>query len=163
MAHRRAFADNFPIGTWGAEPEQYPSQRQHHIDTCVKGGDPTSAFYRKEALRFGYRSLSSVHLNNMALWKEEAPNPIIACLQLSDEPDWVTHPQQVLLQDNLVRAILSPCPNHDHSLQKCYVLRVCADRGFAMHGSLLRDGSFNQSMAECFWHVWRKLVSTPVI
>jgi hypothetical protein len=110
MAHRRAFADNFPIGTWGAEPEQYLSQRKHHIDTCVKGGDPTSAFYRKEALRFGYRSLSSVHLNNMALWKEEAPNPIIACLQLSDEPDWVTHPQQVLLQDNLVRRSYSHAP-----------------------------------------------------
>ena len=57
----------------GQNPSNTHLKRKHHIDTCVKGGDPTSAFYRKEALRFGYRSLSSVHLNHMALWKEEAP------------------------------------------------------------------------------------------
>ena len=45
MAHRRAFEDYFPIGTWGAKREDYLIQRQHHIDTCVEGSNLKSEFY----------------------------------------------------------------------------------------------------------------------
>ena len=73
----------------------------------------------------------------MALWKEEAPNPIIACLQLSDEPGLGDSSTAGASSGQSRQAILLPCTNHDHSLQKCDVLRVCADRGFAMHGSFV--------------------------
>ena len=64
MAHRRAFADYFPIGTWGATQTGYLLQRQHHIDTCVKGSDLKSNFYQKEAKKFGYKSLATVNYND---------------------------------------------------------------------------------------------------
>ena len=103
MAHRRAFADYFPIGTWGATQTDYLLQRQHHIDTCVKGSDLKSNFYNKEAKKFGYKSLATVNYNDTHSLRNNGENQAIACLQLSDEPDWVTHPQQVLLQDSIAR------------------------------------------------------------
>ena len=56
-AHRRVFADSFPIGTWGAAADQYVTQRQHHIDTCVAGGSASEPFFARDARRFGYRAL----------------------------------------------------------------------------------------------------------
>ena len=103
MAHRRAFADYFPIGTWGADPASYLAQRRHHIDTCVQGADPLSAFYKEEAERFGYRSLATVNYNDTYDLRTLGRHRAVACLQLSDEPDWVTHPQQVVLQDSIAR------------------------------------------------------------
>jgi len=103
FAHRRAFEDFFPIGTWGAPRDRYKVQRQHHIDTCVQGNDPSSAFYTNEAELFGYRAITTFRYQSAHNIRALGNNPAIACLQLSDEPDWVTHPQQVLLEDSIAR------------------------------------------------------------
>ena len=103
MAHRRAFEDYFPIGTWGAKREDYLMQRQHHIDTCVEGSNLKSEFYIKEARQYGYKSLATINYNDTHSLRINRKQSAIACLQLSDEPDWVTHPQQVLLQDSIAR------------------------------------------------------------
>ena len=103
MAHRRAFEDYFPIGTWGAKRGDYLMQRQHHIDTCVEGSNLESEFYVKEAKQYGYKSLATINYNDTHSLKVNRKQNSIACLQLSDEPDWVTHPQQVLLQDSIAR------------------------------------------------------------
>ena len=103
MAHRRAFVDYFPIGTWGAKPADYLIQRQHHIDTCVEGSDLESEFYKINSGLYGYKSLATINYNNTHSLRINGKKNSIACLQLSDEPDWVTHPQQVLLQDSIAR------------------------------------------------------------
>ena len=103
LAHRRAFEDFFPIGTWGAPRESYQKQRRHHIDTCVEGNDPNSKFYKSDARLFGYRSMASFNFTGVQAARSLTDHPAIACLQLSDEPDWVTHPQQVLLEDRIGR------------------------------------------------------------
>ena len=103
MAHRRAFEDYFPIGTWGATQSGYLAQRQHHIDTCVKGSNLKSEFYIKEAEQYGYKSLATINYNDTLSLRIDGKKNTIACLQLSDEPDWVTHPQQVVLQESIAR------------------------------------------------------------
>ena len=103
MAHRRAFVDYFPIGTWGAKRADYLIQRQHHIDTCVEGSDLESEFYKINSGLYGYKSLATINYNNTHSLRINGKKNSIACLQLSDEPDWVTHPQQVLLQDSIAR------------------------------------------------------------
>ena len=103
MTHRRAFVDYFPIGTWGAKQADYLIQRQHHIDTCVEGSDLESEFYKINSRLYGYKSLATINYNNTHSLRINGKKNSIACLQLSDEPDWVTHPQQVLLQDSIAR------------------------------------------------------------
>lgn len=50
-AHRRVFADRFPIGTWGADENLREELASLHVDTCVMGGSKTDSFWATDAAR----------------------------------------------------------------------------------------------------------------
>ncbi len=104
-AHRRAFVDTFPIGTWGAEPDRYDAVRRHHIDTCVRGGRPDDAFFGRDAARVGLRALVPSGLESLDEVRALRGHPAVAALMLYDEPDWHHPPAVVAHTDRLVRHI----------------------------------------------------------
>lgn len=103
FAHRRAFADRFPIGTWGAEPERYHEIRRLHVDTCIRGGRVDDEFFARDATRFGFRALVPYAISQLDEVRRLGPHPQAAGLLLADEPDWNTEPVGMLLEDRWVR------------------------------------------------------------
>jgi hypothetical protein len=103
-AHRHAFADRFPIGTWGARPETYAMTRHHHIDTIVQGGRSNDAFYSQEAQRYGFHTM--VHtgvLPNVDVLRDLGDEPAVNCWMIHDEPDWHYTPQMMLTATLMTR------------------------------------------------------------
>lgn len=95
-AHRRAHADFFPIGTWGANTEHFQYIRQHHVDTIVKGGRSDDEFFSQHAEKYGFRSL--VHTGvypNIDVLRDLGDHPAVAAWMVQDEPDWNCTPQQI--------------------------------------------------------------------
>ncbi len=102
-AHRRAFVDTFPIGTWGAEPERYAELRRNHIDTCVKSGGPEDDFFGHDSKKFGFRAMVSGHSHSLERLRSLGDHPAVACVMLADEPDWGVQPSVMLHADRLSR------------------------------------------------------------
>lgn len=95
-SHRRAHADRFPIGTWGAEKKYYGLVRQHHIETIVKGGTTNDAFYSSNAAKYGFRTM--VHTGvypNAKVLQNLGEHPVVHCWMVQDEPDWHQTPQMI--------------------------------------------------------------------
>ncbi len=104
FAHRNAFADYFPIGTWSNDPDNYQRLRQHHIETIVRGGQSTDRFYAEDAERFGFRSM--VHTGvypNVDTLRDLGDHPVVACWMLQDEPDWSYTPNTMLMSNEMTR------------------------------------------------------------
>jgi hypothetical protein len=57
FAHRRAFPDYYPIGTWGIEGYDPAEVRHMHIDTCKPGGRSDDPFYTELVPRYGFKTL----------------------------------------------------------------------------------------------------------
>lgn len=105
FAHRRAFADRFPIGTWGAAEPLRDQLHRMHIDTAVVHGRRSDAFFGRDAARFGMRAM--VHtgiVTDVDLVRDLSASPHVACWMLQDEPDWSIPPAQVLLAEQTVRS-----------------------------------------------------------
>lgn len=102
-SHRRAFADVFPIGTWGAEPERYAELRQYHIDTCVKDGSRGDEFFGRDAQAYGLRAIVSGHAHSLESLRGLGDHPSVAGVMLADEPDWKEQPAVMLAADRLAR------------------------------------------------------------
>lgn len=110
-SHRRAFADYFPIGTWGAEEDLRDELHSLHIDTCVQNGNKTDSFYSRDAERLGMKAM--VHtgvITNVDQIRELADSPHVACWMIQDEPDWAIPAQQMLLAEQSVRQYNSTIP-----------------------------------------------------
>ena len=89
FAHRRAFEDRFPIGTWGADPDLYAMLRHHHIDTVVQGGRSDDHFYKEIAPMYGFRTM--VHTGvypDVDTLRDLGKHPAVSCWMIQDEPDW---------------------------------------------------------------------------
>jgi len=103
-AHRNAFADRFPIGTWGARPEMYAMTRRHHIDTIVQGGRSDDPFYSQEAQRYGFHTM--VHtgvLPRVDVLRDLGGHEAVDCWMIHDEPDWHYTPQKMLAAAEMTR------------------------------------------------------------
>ncbi|MHC4518043.1 MAG: hypothetical protein ACYTAS_05610, partial [Planctomycetota bacterium] len=102
--HRHAFADRFPIGTWGAPADMYAMTRRHHIDTIVQGGSSSDGFYSKEARRYGFHTM--VHtgvLPNVDILRDLGGHRAVDCWMIHDEPDWHYTPQKMLAAEQMTR------------------------------------------------------------
>lgn len=104
FAHRRAFADEFPIGTWTGRDDTLATLRRLHIDTFVNhpGGD---------AEKYGLRSM--VHTGvpvNADTVKKFSGHPSLVCWMLQDEPDWSIAPNIMLHCDTALRQMDSTRP-----------------------------------------------------
>lgn len=111
FAHRRAFADYFPIGTWGADEDLRDELHRMHIDTCVMGGSKTDSFWATDAARLGMKAM--VHtgvITEVDRVREFTGHPNLAVWMLQDEPDWSIPAQQMLLADATVRRYDSTAP-----------------------------------------------------
>ncbi len=110
-AHRRAFEDRFPIGTWGVSDDMYLMARRHHIDTIVQGGKSTDSFYSKDANAFGFYSM--VHTGivpKIDMIRDLGDHPAVSCWMIQDEPDWSYTPEKVLCAINVVETYNSTKP-----------------------------------------------------
>lgn len=103
-AHRRAFADRFPIGTWGGDEDLRDELHALHIDTCVMGGKKTDSFFATDAERLGMHAM--VHTGvvpNVDQIRELADSPYVSAWMIQDEPDWSKPAIQMLLSDEATR------------------------------------------------------------
>ncbi|MBI5095584.1 MAG: hypothetical protein HZB26_24515 [Candidatus Hydrogenedentes bacterium] len=92
-AHRRAFEDYFPIGTWSNAPETYAQLRKLHIDTIIKGGTAEDALFTTDAAKYGFRVIVPAEgAARVDTLRGLGDNPSVASWLLSDEPDWSTVP-----------------------------------------------------------------------
>ncbi len=111
FAHRRAFVDFFPIGTWGMEAELESWLKADHVDTGVRGGSRNDPFFSDSAQRLGLRAM--VHTGepvDVDLVRDLSGHPAVACWMLRDEPDWSTDAQVMLFCDRTVRKYDSTIP-----------------------------------------------------
>lgn len=105
FAHRRAFEDVFPIGTWGIDAKDRAFLANDHVDTGVLGGKRDDDFFGRDAERFGLHAM--VHTGepvNVDMVRDLSGHPAVTCWMLRDEPDWSIDPQIVLFCDETVRA-----------------------------------------------------------
>ncbi len=111
-AHRRAYADKFPVGTWGMDKENYEFLADSHIDTGVKGGRRGDEFFGGASQQYGLRSLVDVgHWpENVERLKSLSGHPAVFAWMLRDEPDWSSHSQEILSLADAVKAIDSTKP-----------------------------------------------------
>lgn len=111
-AHRRAFPDAFPVGTWGMDSDSYEYLAKSHIDTGVKGGERDDEFFGGNAARFGLNAL--VHVGhwpeNVKQLESLSGHPAVRAWMLGDEPDWSSHVQSVFELDRIVKSIDSTKP-----------------------------------------------------
>ncbi|MCC6490173.1 MAG: hypothetical protein IT364_21995 [Candidatus Hydrogenedentes bacterium] len=110
-AHRRAFADFFPIGTWGIDPKEREFVAGDHVDAGVAGGKKDDEFFGGMAAKLGLRAM--VHTGepvNVDMVRDLSGHPSVACWMLRDEPDWSTDAQVMLFCDSTVRAYDTTIP-----------------------------------------------------
>lgn len=103
-AHRRAFADFFPIGTWGMETAIQEWLKADHVDLGILGGKRSDPFFAETAQRLGLRA--AVHTGepvDVDMVRDLSGHPAVACWMLRDEPDWSTDAQVMLCYDRTVR------------------------------------------------------------
>jgi hypothetical protein len=112
FAHRRAFEDRFPIGTWGADSELYAMLRHHHIDTVVKGGRSDSEFYKDVAPKYGFRTM--VHTGvypDVDTLRDLGKHPAVSCWMIQDEPDWNKTSQMIFTSVEITHKYNSTKPS----------------------------------------------------
>ena len=104
FAHRRAFADIFPIGLWNSDPENWERFHQLNFDTMVGPGRGDHPFYTEAVEKYGFRSM--VHTGmpaNIDMIRDLADNPAVVCWMIRDEPDWSIPANIMLYADEEVR------------------------------------------------------------
>lgn len=104
FAHRRAFSDAFPIGTWSNNDEMHPVLYRHHIDTMVRYGSINDPFYTQTAQKYGFRSLTPTELHtDFERIISLRDSPVVHAWLITDEPDWSTPAAVVKLADDNAR------------------------------------------------------------
>lgn len=106
FAHRRAFVDRFPVGTWGADEPLRDELHGLFVDTAVVSGRRSDSFFGRDADRLGMRAM--VHtgiVTDVDQVRELSGSPHVACWMIQDEPDWSIPATAVLLAERTVRSI----------------------------------------------------------
>lgn len=104
FGHRRAFADVFPLGTWGIDPDTYALSKEHGLDTFVRGQDLNDAFYTTAVPEYGFRAMIHTGIYpNVDVLRARADEPSVLCWMPQDEPDWHFHPQLVFTSCEITR------------------------------------------------------------
>ena len=112
FAHRRAFEDRFPIGTWGADSELYEMLRHHHIDTVVQGGRSDDHFYKDIAPKYGFHTM--VHTGvypDVDTLRNLGAHPAVSCWMIQDEPDWNKTSQMIFTSAEMTHKYNSTKPS----------------------------------------------------
>ncbi len=103
-AHRRAYEDFFPIGTWTSNPGEYETLRRLHIETVVRGGRSDDPFYAGDAAKYGFRTMVHTGLPvDVDEVRDLGKHPAVLCWMLQDEPDWTIPANVMLFADDTVR------------------------------------------------------------
>lgn len=103
-AHRRAFADHFPVGTWSSGPDRYGLLQRHHIDTVVQGGTDTHPFFQGFENEHSLRALAPTELTpHYDRLQTLNGHPAVSAWLITDEPDWSTPPAVVELAERIAR------------------------------------------------------------
>jgi hypothetical protein len=135
-SHRNAYADYFPNGTWGIEENQYSDAARHHLNTMVRGGKSTDAFFSRDYRTTGIKAMPHTGIYpDIDQIRDLENHPAVACWYLHDEPDWLYHPLLMLASHQMTKkysvkkptlitlcrnvkffefAFLSDIPCHDH-------------------------------------------------
>lgn len=110
-AHRRAFADRFPIGCWSNTPETLPLLRAHHIDTVVRGGSAADPFFAQHAAERRMYAMTPVETPpHVEVLQSLSGHAAVDCWMLADEPDWSKPPAVMLMADEIARRYDSTRP-----------------------------------------------------
>jgi O-glycosyl hydrolase len=121
-SHRNAYADYFPNGTWGIKEEQYEDAKTHHLNTMVKGGQSTDAFFSSEYLSTGLKAMPHTGIYpDVEMIRDLEDHPAVACWYLQDEPDWNKTPQLVMACNTMTRQL---------SVKKPTLLTLCRNLKF---------------------------------
>ena len=110
-AHRRAFDDWFPIGTWGNRPEWWETLARTHIDLVVNHDAPDGEFYNTAVKRYGIQAMK--HTGKPIRLADVEPhigNKDMRVWMLMDEPDWNTKAAIMEHMDRQLRQITSHAP-----------------------------------------------------
>lgn len=111
FSHRNAYADYIPNGTWGIEPQQYTDAHKHHLNTMVRGGSSTDAFFSRDYLSTGLRAMPHTGLlPNVDMLRDLEDHPAVACWYIHDEPDWLYTPQLVLASHAMTKQFSAKKP-----------------------------------------------------
>ncbi len=104
-AHRRAFADYFPVGCWTNNEKTWPVLDNIHIDTFVRGGEPDDEFYSEIAPEYGFKTMVPAGIPvSVDRVRALSGHEHVACWMLDDEPDWKTPANIMLFLDRNVRS-----------------------------------------------------------
>jgi hypothetical protein len=106
FAHRRAFVDRFPTGTWGADEPLRERLHRMKVDTAVVTGQKDDSFFGRDAARLGMRAM--VHtgvVTDVDRVRDLSASPHVACWMIQDEPDWTIPATQLLLAERTVRSL----------------------------------------------------------
>lgn len=103
-AHRRAYVDRFPIGTWSANEKTYALLRRLHIDTIVKGGHSRDPFFSELAAKYGFHAMvHTTKFRGADILRDLGDHPAVDCWMLQDEPDWSTPPVVMLYSEETAK------------------------------------------------------------
>ncbi|MFO7974218.1 MAG: hypothetical protein R6V12_06260 [Candidatus Hydrogenedentota bacterium] len=103
-AHRRAYVDRFPIGTWSANEETYALLRRLHVDTIVKRGNSRGPFFGELAAKCGFHAMvPTSKFRGADILRELGDHPAVDCWMLQDEPDWSTPPVVMLYAEETAK------------------------------------------------------------
>jgi hypothetical protein len=128
-AHRRAFEDCFPIGTWGATLEHAEALRHAHVDTAVLGGGPVkSDEFQALTGKFGFRAMTHTGVpTNFDTVHTFGSDPAPLCWMIQDEPDWSIPSDVVVSANDHVAQISKTAPT---------MITLCRDMKFPEYASI---------------------------
>jgi hypothetical protein len=128
-AHRRAYIDHFPIGTWSGTPETYADQRRMHMDTLVEGGRSDNPFFSEHAKRYGLSAM--VHASGVGqsvdTLRDLGGHAAVRCWMLDDEPDWSKLPSDMMVKEEATKSINKTVPT---------MITLCRNVKFFEYGSI---------------------------
>ncbi|MEY2905278.1 MAG: hypothetical protein RJA52_1294, partial [Bacteroidota bacterium] len=110
-SHRNAYPDYFPNGTWSIESNQVEDAQIHHLNTMVKGGRSTDAYFAKDYESQGFKTMTHTGLfPNVDMIRDLKNHPAVACWYIQDEPDWLHHPQSVFSSHEMTKKFSTEKP-----------------------------------------------------
>ena len=128
FAHRRAFPDYYPIGTWGIGGYDPAEVRHMHIDTCKQGGRSDDSFYSELVQRYGFKTMVSTGATpDVDTLRDLGAHPAVSAWYLQDEPDSNRTVQQVAHITETT---------HDYDSRKPSLITLCRMHKFSEYAGL---------------------------
>ena len=128
FAHRRAFPDTYPIGTWGIGGYDPSEVRHMHIDTCKQGGRSDDSFYSELVQRYGFKTMVSTGATpDVDTVRDLGAHPAVRAWYLQDEPDSNRTVQQVAHITEVT---------HDYDSRKPSLITLCRMHKYSEYAGL---------------------------